>query len=125
MKNIPPSLRKILNKDKKHKYGAQRTMCLYGHNHDSKKESVWCIKLNELQKEKKIFNLQIEVCFDLEINGELICRHYPDFYYQKNVPDEVNAVYEIIDVKGIKTPEWKLKHKLFCVLYPWINYVVV
>jgi hypothetical protein len=139
MKGIPPALRKALSNqdrrlpkalaevmqrdDKGHKYGAERTTCLYRHVHDSKKEAMWCVKLHQLQKEGKLRNLVCEPIYDLRVNGIVVCTHQPDFDYDKLTKE--GWIAEVMDVKGIKLPLWKLKHKLFLAVYPAINYVVV
>lgn len=116
---LPPALRKVLNKEKKHKYGAKRTTCLHGHDHDSRKESLWCLKLHQELKEKKITHLLLQPVFELKVHNSIICKHYPDFMYMRG-PNP-----EILEVKGMKTRDWIIKHKLFLALYPTINYVVV
>lgn len=125
-KSLPDALQEAIA-PKTHKYHAIRTKCLYGHSHDSRKEAEHCLKLHELQKEGKIRNLICEPIYDLRVNGVVICRHMPDFDYEKRVNDQWLA--EVMDVKGDwaggRRPEWIIKHKMFCVLYPQINYVVV
>lgn len=109
---------------KRHKYGAKRTTCLHGHNHASQKEAMWCVKLTQLVTERQISCLIQQPSYDLVVNGELICRHKPDFEYLKLIAPG-KFVKEIVEVKGVKLPDWIIKHKLFCALYPHINYVVV
>lgn len=121
---IPKELLKRLN-PKEHKYHAKWSKCMYGHNHPSRKEAMWCVKLHELSKERKIACLVWQPKYEIKVNGILICFHVPDFrYLVLNGPYEY-PVEEIIEVKGVQTPEWKLKHKLFCALYPEIKYEVV
>ncbi len=55
-KCLPKALSDVI-KAKTHKYGAERTACLYGHMHDSKKEAMWCVKLEQLVKEGSITGL--------------------------------------------------------------------
>lgn len=125
-KSVSPNLKSVfdtIEKDrtKFHKFGAERTVCLYKHIHDSKKEAMWCVKLHELEKEGKISLLNFEPLVVLKINDVVVCNHYPDFFYfdfkkQKNV---------LLDVKGMLLPEWKLKYKLCKAIYPNLEYVVV
>lgn len=125
-KRLPDALKRVIearSEEKQHKYGAKRTTCLYGHPHDSRKEAMWCIKLNELQKEGKIRNLSVEPIYDLRVNGTVVCTHMPDFDYE--ILRNAFWVVEVLDVKGLLLPEWKLKHKLFKAIYTEINYVVV
>lgn len=137
MKGLPPELRKKLQQqdrrlpkaleaiyakeNREHKYGAKRTTCLYGHDHDSKKESMWCIKLHELEKEGKISLLVREPVIILRVNMQQICLHYPDFMYF----DEKAQQRVILDVKGVQLPDWKIKYKLCQAIYSDIKYVVV
>lgn len=120
MKNV---LKNSLKKSgfKFHKYGAMKTKCMYDHMHDSKKEAMWCVKLHELQKEKGIKNLKLQQTIELKVNGTLICKHIVDFTYSKPPLEAL----EVLEVKGMKTRDWIIKHKLFMALYPLINYVVV
>ncbi len=121
-KRLPKALEAIYAKDnKEHKYGAHRTTCLYGHDHDSKKESMWCVKLHELEKEGKISLLVREPVIILRVNSQQICLHYPDFMYF----DEKKQKRVILDVKGVQLPEWKLKFKLCKAIHSDIEYVVV
>lgn len=134
--------KELIKRQNPHKYNAQRTTCLYGHDHDSKKEAMVCVKLTELAKEGKIFLLKRQPVFELMVNGMLVCRHRPDFqYYQwvilghycqeigKEIGKEITNFNGlklfIVEVKGFKTPDWVLKHKLFCALYPEIEYQIV
>lgn len=122
---ISAILAKQLNKRQtKHKYGAIRSVCLYGHNHDSRKEATYCLKLHEMQKEGRIRNLIIEPIYDMRVNNIVICTHQPDFDYDLKQQDGTWKPV-VLDVKGMKLPVWKLKHKLFCAVYPDIDYVVV
>lgn len=141
MKGLPPHLRKSLKPSskvlpkaleeaiaarsevKQHKYGAKAETCLYGHKHASRKECMWCVKLHELQKEGKIQRLETQSCFSLDIGVSHICNHIVDFYYSESGCGLM--IENVLEVKGMPTPEWKLKRKMFMALYPHIRYVVV
>jgi len=152
MKGLPPALRKALKDasrkrssavfspsgalldEKQHKYLAIRTKCLYGHPHDSRKEAMWCLKLHELQKEGKIRNLSVSPIYELRVNGQVICKHEPDFDYEitpdRGTPfNNLTVKVVVVDVKGewegALLPVWKIKHKLFQACYPEIEYKVV
>lgn len=108
---------------KRHKYGAKKTVCLYGHKHDSQKEAMWCLRLHEEQKEGKIERLRVEPSYEIIVNDVVVCKHLVDFdYYRIN---NKGMTLEVTDVKGMKLPMWRLKYKLFCALYPQIEYKVV
>lgn len=127
MKNLPRALIKSLNEKKKHKYGAIRTVCLHGHNHDSRKEAMWCLKLHQMQQEGTIRNIVCEPLVALMVNEMLVCHHLPDFSYEIKNGEDWRC--EVLDVKGDwmggKRPEWILKRRLFNILFPDIKYVVV
>lgn len=106
-----------------HKYGAKKTTCIHGHDHASQKEAMWCVKLHQLQKEGKIRSLAVEVNYDIRVKDVVICKHRLDFEYE--ILKDGIWVDEVTDVKGMKLPVWRLKHKLFLAVYPHINYVVV
>jgi len=56
-------------------------------------------------------NLELQVRFALEVNGQKICTYIADFRYEK---ENANGDWETIveDAKGVETPEFKLKKKL-------------
>lgn len=110
--------------NKSHKFGAQKTKCLHGHTHDSKKEAMWCVKIHQMKREGKVSFLEVQPEYDLVVNGKLICRHRPDFSYINNDPCG-RCKPTVVDVKGVKTPDWSIKHKLFCALYSNHDYLVV
>lgn len=82
----------------------------------SKKEARRWGELKLLQKAKKISGLERQVKFSLDINGEHICNYFADFCYVSTkgdffVPNP--APYKIVeDVKGVRTPLYRLKAKL-------------
>ena len=55
--------------------------------------------------------LELQVRFALEVNGQKICTYIADFRYKKQ---DMNGIWtEIVeDAKGVETPEFKLKKKL-------------
>lgn len=135
MVRISSALAAQLTGKKKHKYSAQRTRCLHGHDHDSKKEAMWCLKLHQLEKEGKILCLVIQPKFELIVNDIHIADHYPDFGYGTSEVKNVMGLSlnlkkaHVVEVKGdwegSRLQVWKIKHRLFCALYQDINYQVV
>ncbi len=79
---------------------------LDGHKFDSKKEAARYEELKTLLRSRKIRKLQMQVWYRLEVNGQLVCRYRADFVYE----EDGQTVVE--DVKGFKTPEYRLKAKL-------------
>lgn len=65
--------------------------------------------------ELKLFatNLELQPKFPIVVNNKKICTYVADFKY---LDDKGNEVIE--DVKGVKTPVYKLKKKLVEALYP-------
>ncbi len=80
---------------------------LDGHKFDSKKEARRYERdLEPLLQAGRIKNLRFQVWYRLDVNGHLICRYRADFVYEEDGEEIVE------DVKGFKTPEYKLKAKL-------------
>jgi hypothetical protein len=105
---------------KRHKFSAVRTDC--GHcptPHPSKAEAKRCGDLHWLQDTGAIRDLEREPAFPFLVNGKRIFTYRADFSYVLN--DE--RVIE--DVKGMKTPIYKLKKKLVEAQYPGVQIVEV
>lgn len=75
---------------------------------DSKMEAHRYRQLILLQRAGKIAELELQPPFELVVNGIKICTYVADFRYL----DRETWNYVIEDVKGIKTPLYKLKAKL-------------
>ena len=87
------------------KYRAIKTE-LDGHLFDSKAESQRYAELRILEKIGEIQNLELQPVFPIVINGVKICKYIGDFaYFEKG-----KRVIE--DVKGMRTPVYRLKKKL-------------
>jgi hypothetical protein len=78
---------------------------------DSKAESKHWFELKIRERAGEISNLQRQVTYRLEVNGELICKYIADYVYMEN-GQEVTA-----DCKGFITPEFRIKAKLFKAIY--------
>lgn len=77
----------------------------------SKAEALRYLELRELVAQGRIKALRLQPRFDLYVKAQKITRYIADFEYE-----EGNQLI-VEDVKGMKTPEYKLKSKLFMVLY--------
>lgn len=99
------------------KFGAVRTE-VDGHKFASKKESVVYTGLVLMQKAGKITDLKLQPRIKLAANGVHICDYVGDFFFIPREPMyEVKAFVPIyMDVKGFKTPIYKLKKKLVLAL---------
>lgn len=89
------------------KYNAVRTE-VDGIKFASKKEANHYEMLKILERAGKITRLTLQPSFPLEVNGQLICRYVADFQYW----DVERNEWTHEDVKGWKTPAYKLKKKL-------------
>lgn len=91
---------------KPHKYGAVATT-VDGIRFPSKKEANRYRELKILEKAGQIFHLTLQPKFSIDINGVHICNYFADFQYL-----DADAKKIVEDVKGVKTPVYKLKKKL-------------
>lgn len=95
------------------KYKSKKGEC-DGLKFDSQRELQEYIKRKQLEKIGAIVDLQCQVRFPLVVNGKKIAVYIADFtYYFANNP----GVLVVEDVKGYRTPVYKLKAKLFFALY--------
>ena len=79
----------------------------------SKKEARRYEELVMLSRANKISHLQLQPGFRLEVKGQLICTYVADFQYL-----DLGAMHVVTeDVKGVKTPVYRLKKKLLKALY--------
>jgi hypothetical protein len=89
------------------KYGAVRTE-LDGITFASKREAYRYATLRILEKGGKIADLELQPCYPITINGQLVCKVLLDFRYRDLDTGEV----VIEDSKGRDNPLSKLKRKL-------------
>jgi hypothetical protein len=71
-----------------------------------------------LAAQRIIKDLQIHPSFELCVNGTKICKYVSDFAYTYNGKQIVE------DIKGVETPAFKIKAKLFRALYPEYSLVI-
>ena len=92
------------------KYGNKK-VTVQGIKFDSKWESERYLYIKSLELAGRVRNLELQVRFALEVNGQKICTYIADFRYEK---EKANGDWETIveDAKGVETPEFKLKKKL-------------
>lgn len=96
------------------KFGAVRTE-VDGISFASKAEARRWVELQQLQAAGEIRKLRRQVRFELPVNDVLVCRYVADFVYQRKAGAGWDEVVE--DVKGVETPEFKLKAKLMQAIY--------
>ncbi len=109
------------------KYHNKKSRCLSKHIHDSKMEAAYCDRLLARVQNQEILGYEVQVPFELKVEGVLICTHVVDFLTFKFVPDGQRQIREeeVHEVKGCELDVWKIKRNLFKVLYPKIKYIVV
>lgn len=100
------------------KYHAKKTV-VDGIEFDSAKEARRYVKLRDMQEDGRIHGLRLQVPFEIlpsfECDGVKYrgMRYIADFVYVRDGKQVVE------DVKGVKTPEYKLKKKLMA----YINHI--
>jgi len=89
------------------KYHNKKTT-IDGHTFDSKKEGDRYLELKQFQADGIISGLRLQVPFELipKQQGERACKYIADFVYM-----ECGSLI-VEDVKGVRTPVYKLKKKL-------------
>lgn len=86
------------------------------HRFASKAEAARYSQLKVLAAAGKIIGLKLQPKFPIVINGVKVCTYIADFEYSEPLPTgELERVIE--DVKGMLTPIYRLKKKLFETLY--------
>ena len=107
-------------KKKRLKYNNQTCICRQNHRHDSIAEGRYCDQLELLKKAGDIKDSELQVTFDLKVNGYKICGHRVDFLVTTNYGEK-----EVHEWKGFSTQIWNLKRKLFEAIYPDIKYITI
>ena len=98
----------------KNKYKAVKTE-VDGITFDSKREAARYMELVLMQRAGEISHLELQPAFECRIDGKKICTYKADFRYFT----AKECVVE--DVKGVKTPVYRLKKKLVEALYPGVK----
>lgn len=84
----------------------------------SEAEAERFLQLQEMLEAGKIGDLRVQVHFDLVVNNAKICGYRSDFAYWV-LDEQGRPTREVIeDVKGMETPEFKIKLKLFNATQP-------
>lgn len=104
------------------KYGAKKTPCQHGHNHDSGREAKRCNELHLLQRAGEIRELETQVHFPFMIDGKYlkgknghILGFTPDFVYLEGNRTIVE------DSKGFVVRDYPLRSALFRALNPKVE----
>jgi hypothetical protein len=114
-----PAQLELLKKKKPAKYRNCRVK-FEGKWFDSKKELAHYQWLKMLEANGNIRHLSLQPRFRLIVKNKKICTYVADFEYF-----DVESGWTVVDVKGFRTKEYKLKKALFEVLYPRYNFLEV
>jgi len=98
----------------KNKYRAVKTE-VDGIVFDSKREAARYMELMLLQRAGEISHLELQPVYECVVNGKKICTYRADFRYFTKLGNIVE------DVKGVKTPIYRLKKKLVEALYAGVT----
>jgi hypothetical protein len=101
----------LARKGRRSKYGAVRTT-IDGITFASKAEARRYRELRLLEQAGEIVLLTVQPKFPLVVDGVKVCDYVADFRY--STP---NAEVVVEDVKGVRTPVYRLKAKLMKALY--------
>ena len=104
---MTPDEYKALAKPKKAKYRNRKTV-VDGITFDSKAEADFYSQLRLRERLGEVDSIKLQVPHILTVNGQLIATYRSDFEFN----DIHSKKYRVIDVKGVQTPEFKLKRKL-------------
>lgn len=105
-----PSPSAAVQAGRRNKFNAQRTE-MDGRTFDSKAESVRYAELRLREQAGEISNLRCQVKFPIAVNGVHVCDYIADFTYY------ADGQFVVEDVKGMKTPVYRLKKKLTEAIY--------
>lgn len=89
------------------KFGAKRTL-LDGICFDSKAEASYYAALKIRERDGEVCDVELQRPYCLTVNGVLITTYRADFVFW----DVAQRRRRVIDVKGVKTPAFRLKQKL-------------
>ena len=100
-------IKETTSKGNRSKYNNQKTI-VDGIVFDSKKEATRFGQLKAMERAGIINDLKLQIPMPYELNGKKIFKYVCDFVYFHR--DKNELIFE--DVKGMKTPVYKLKKKL-------------
>ena len=89
------------------KYHARKTE-VDGYVFDSRAEARRWSELKLLEDAGEISVLERQIPFEVQVNGQHICKYYADFVYIENG----ERVVEDVKSAPTRTPEYRLKKKL-------------
>ena len=115
------ALRSVLSPMKRHKYGAKKTAIIFKGKlvtFDSIAESVRAVELQRLEMAGEIKALSLQPSFTLQQTMKVRGKTVRSIVYKADFEYLEDGQAIIEDVKGVQTPVFKLKMKLFLTGYP-------
>jgi hypothetical protein len=97
---------------RRNKYGAVRTT-VEGVTFDSKAEANYYLTLRLLERAGQVRDIELQPSFVLRVNDVIVGTYRGDFRYY----DAALGAVVVADVKGVKTPVYRLKKKLVKALH--------
>jgi hypothetical protein len=86
----------------------------------SKREADYCAELDLRIRAGELHAYRRQVPIALTVNEKLICRLIIDFELR-----HVDGSLEYVEVKGLPTPAFRLKWKLFDALFPTLHKTII
>lgn len=118
------ALENLLGK-KKHKYSAKPTE-VDGITFDSKREAEYYQELKLLERAGEITRIELQPEYILQEPFRKNGKHHRAIKYRADFKvTYADGTTRIIDVKGMKTPEFRIKQKLFEFKYPDLELKIV
>lgn len=74
----------------------------------SKAEGAYYSMLKLRERAGEVSNVEMQKPYALTVNGVLVCTYRADFVFD----DLREKRHRVVDVKGVQTPEFKIKKKL-------------
>jgi hypothetical protein len=93
------------------KYG-NRKVEIDGHMFDSQAEADHYGDLRFLERAGEITDLELQPVYPLIVNGVIVAQYRADFRFT-----DADGVVHVQDVKGVKTPVYRLKAKMVKAIY--------
>lgn len=93
---------------------------------DSKREAMYYLKLLAAQQKGSIKEIELQPKFLLQRKFTKNGINFPAITYKADFKvTYADGSVEIIDIKGMSTPVFKLKHKMFEFVYPDLSLKIV
>jgi len=110
---------------RKNKYGNKKTT-IDGIEFDSKKEAEYYLKLKQQKADGEISHFGLQPEYELQPrfhkNGKTYrpIKYIADFIIKNN-----DGTYEIVDIKGVETKDFKIKKKMFEFKFPELELKII